>query len=114
MIVSAERTGKGQGIATGQGEGGFARSTLSENAGPMAQYCVPRHPLRLYSPCPPYYKAVTSCFFGKRFDRTCCKPPDVKKLEKPQIAQIFADSEARKKREPGPTLSVVSCLFFNG
>jgi hypothetical protein len=57
-------------------------------------------------------RGVTSCFFGKLLDRTCCKPPDVKKLEKPQIAQIFADSEA-KKREPGPTLSVVSCLFFN-
>jgi hypothetical protein len=65
-----------------------------------------------FSPWSPYYKAVTSCFFGKLFDGTCCKPPDVKKLEKPQIAQIFADSEA-KKREPGPTLSVVSCLFFN-
>ena len=30
------------------------------------------------------------------FDGTYCKPPDVTKVEKPQIAQIFADSEGKK------------------
>jgi hypothetical protein len=57
-------------------------------------------------------KGATSCFLDKLSERTCCKSPDVKELENPQITQIFADSRGRgegeSKREGGLTLAVVS------
>jgi hypothetical protein len=68
----------------------------------------------------PYYKIMISCFLSKLFDGTCCKSPDVKKLEKPQIMSlrakrgnlpIFADSRRPRdgKDRPRHGLVYVCC-----
>jgi hypothetical protein len=61
---------------------------------------------------PLHCKGATSCFLDKLSEGTCCKSPDAKELENPQITQIFADSRGREagesKGEGGLMLAVVS------
>ena len=60
---------------------------------------------------PLYRKAAASCLLDELSDGTCCKSPDVKELENPQIAQILADSGTRTEREGHLRQSVGSSSY---